>query len=132
MHDPAPAAVVHARQQSAGQPERRLEHQPLDQREPLRVEVLDRRDVLEPGVVDQDVACTSAPRPSASIEAPSREVGDQVVAADVGGDLLGAGLVAVEDEDVGAVGGQPGGDRAADAAGGAGHQGGASGRATEG
>ena len=55
MHEPAPAAVVHAGQQAAGQPERRLEHQPLDEREPLGVEVLDRRDVLDAGVVDQDV-----------------------------------------------------------------------------
>ena len=111
MHQPAPAARRTCPGSSrAGQPERRLEHQPLDEREPLGVELLDRRHVLHAGVVDQDVGLHVVPRPSASIDVTVGEVGDQVVAADVVGDLLGAGLVAVEHDHVRAVRGQPRGD----------------------
>ena len=90
VHDPAPAGGVHAGEQRPGQPERRLQHHPLDRREVLGVEVLDRRDVLEAGVVDQDVDVRTV-EPRSSIAAAVAEVGDQVLAADLGGDLLGGG-----------------------------------------
>ena len=41
-----------------------MQHHPVDEREPLGVELLDRRDVLEPGAVDQDVGLEAErPRP---------------------------------------------------------------------
>ena len=55
VDDPAPALRVHVRQAAADQPERRLQHQPQDQRERLRRELVQRRDVLQAGVVDHDV-----------------------------------------------------------------------------
>ena len=55
VHDPAPALLVHVRQGAADQPERRLQHQPQDVGEPVDRELVDRRHVLEAGVVDQDV-----------------------------------------------------------------------------
>ena len=51
---PKPRSYI-AGQQPPGEPERRLEHQPVDQRELLGVEVLDRRDVLDAGAVDEEV-----------------------------------------------------------------------------
>ncbi len=50
------------------------------------------------------------------------QVGDQVLAAEVGGHLPGAGLVAVQHHDVRAQPGEPLGHGAADAARAAGHQ----------
>ena len=55
VHDPAPAAAVHVRQRAADQPERRLDHQPQDVAEAVDRELVDRGDVLQAGVVDQDV-----------------------------------------------------------------------------
>ena len=71
VDEAAPATVVHAGEQSPGQAERRLEHQPLDEAEPLGVEVLDGRDVLDAALLTRMSACTRLPRPSASIDAPS-------------------------------------------------------------
>ena len=75
--------------------------------EPLGVEVLDRRHVLDAGVVDEDVGVHVGAQAERVDRRTVGEVGDQVVAADVGGDLLGAGLVAVQHEDVRAVRGEP-------------------------
>ena len=79
MHEPAPAArrtcraaAPRASRNGASQ------HQPLDQAEPLGVELLDRRHVLDAGVVDQDVDVHAVPRPSASIDVAVGQVGDQV------------------------------------------------------
>src|SRR5439155_19111814 len=55
VDDAAPAAGVHVRERAAGQPERRLQHHAQEQREPVGVELGDRRDVLQSRVVDQDV-----------------------------------------------------------------------------
>ena len=124
VHEPAEATLVHAREQRPGQPERRLEHQPLDEPEPLGVEVLHRRHVLHAGVVDQDVGLHGGAQAELLDRRTVGEVGDQVVAAELGGDLLGAGLVAVEHDDPRAVRGEPRGDGPADAAGAAGDEGG--------
>ena len=112
----------------AGQQERRLQHHPVDLREALGVELLDRRDVLDAGVVDEHVDARGRPRPSASIDVASERSATRCSPPTLGGDLLGAGLVAVEEQDGCAVGGEPGGDGAADAAGRAGDQGGAAGQ----
>src|SRR3712207_7381286 len=52
VDDPPPAAAVHVRQRAADQPERRLQHQPQDQREAVDRELVQRRHVLQPGVVE--------------------------------------------------------------------------------
>ena len=92
----------------AGEPERRLEHQPVDPGELLGVELLDRRDVLDAGAVDEEVGV--------EVERVDRgavgEVDLEVVAADLGGDLRRGLAVAVEHGDVGAEVGEPGGDGA--------------------
>ena len=123
VDDPAEAAVVHPGQQPAGEPERRLEHQPVDQPEPLGLEVLERGDVLDAGGVDEDVGV--------DLEGVDRvavgEVDPGVVAADGGRHLGGLLLVAVEHRDLGAELGQPRGHGRADAAGTTGHQGTATG-----
>ena len=63
------------------------------------------------------------------MEPASDEVGDEVLTADGSAAAsLAPGLVAVEHQDGGAVGGQTGGDGAADAARGAGDEGGAAGQ----
>src|SRR5919202_1837558 len=52
---PSPLPLVHPRQRLLYEPERRLDHEPDDEREPFRRELLDRRDVLQPRVVHDDV-----------------------------------------------------------------------------
>ena len=51
--------------------------------------LLDRRDVLDAGVVDEDVDA-APPSSRASMDAAVGEVGDEVLAADLGGGFLGA------------------------------------------
>ncbi len=118
VDDPAEAALVHAREQAPGEPERRLEHQPVDQRERLGVELLDRGDVLDAGAVDQEVDLEVERVDGGAVG----QVDGDVVAADDGGHLGGRLLVAVEHGDVGAELGEPGGDGGADAAGASGHR----------
>src|SRR3712207_983014 len=55
VHHAPPAVRVHVRQGAAHQPEGGLEHQPEDQREAVDGELVHRRDVLQPRVVDQHV-----------------------------------------------------------------------------
>jgi hypothetical protein len=99
------------------QPERRLEHHALDQREPLGVELLDGRDVLDPGVVHQDVRADVATQTERVDRRGVGEIGDQVLAAHLGGHLHDAGLVTIEDQHLRTGLGQTRGDGAADAAG---------------
>ena len=87
--------------------------------EPLGVEVLDGRDVLDAGVVDEDVGVEGGGVDGVGVG----EVDAQRVAAEGGGDLLGGGLVAVQDGDVRAEGGEVPGDGGTDAARAAGDQG---------
>ena len=102
VHHPPPALLVHVRQGAADQPERRLQHQPEDVGEPVDGELVHRRDVLQAGVVHQDV--------DGEVERVDRlEVGQvdgDGRAADLLGHRLGGLGVAVDHEDVGAVGGQ--------------------------
>ena len=108
-------ALVHAGQHGAGQQERGVQHHPVDELEGRGVEVLHRGHVLQPGVVHQDVD-TALGEPQVGDVVGVGEVGDEVLAPDLDRDLLDALLVAVEQQDVGAVGRQPGGDGTADAA----------------
>src|SRR5690606_571831 len=55
VDDPAPAAGVHARQVAAHEQERCGDHEALHRVEDVRREFRDRRDVLDTGVVDEDV-----------------------------------------------------------------------------
>ena len=95
VDDPAPALLVHVRQRAADQPERRLQHQPQDVGEPVDGELVQRRDVLEPGVVHQDV--------DGEVErVDGVEVGQvdgHRGAADLGGDRLRGLGVAVDHDD---------------------------------
>jgi PAS domain S-box-containing protein len=116
---PAPAPLVHARQDGPGQPERRLEHHRQHGREPLRRELLDRGHVLEAGVVDQHVGGQVEAVEAGRID----QVGDQGLPAELAGDPLGAFAVEVQDGDQGPGRGQPARAGLADAAGRTGDQG---------
>ena len=76
--------------------ERRLEHDPEDQREAVRRELLDRRDVLDARVVDQDVRL----EPEVGERLGEAEVEDPGLAGDLLGDRLGPGGVAVAHHDL--------------------------------
>ena len=99
VDDPAPAAVVHARAAPAGEPERRLEHQPVDPLELFGLEVLDRRDVLDAGAVDEHVGVEiELVDGVASVRSSTRW------SAPMSAATLAARLaVAVEDRDLGAA-----------------------------
>jgi hypothetical protein len=115
---PSPAALVHAGQDRPGQAERGLHHQRQHGREALGRELLDGGDVLEPGVVDQDVGGQLD-----AVEAGRvGQVGGHGDAAELAGDPLGAGLVQVDHGHPGPGAGQPAGAGLADAAGPAGDQ----------
>lgn len=118
VDDATPAALVHAWQRGAGQQERRLEHDPEEQREALGRELLHGRDVLEPGVVDQDVGVDPQ-----RVQLRAGQVHDQRAAVQLIGDRLGPVGVPVEHRDLGAGGGQPPCAGPADAAGRPGDQG---------
>ncbi|CAG6394385.1 hypothetical protein SCOCK_260079 [Actinacidiphila cocklensis] len=123
VDDPAPAAGVHVRQVPAQDAEGRLDHHPLDESEALRRELVDGGDVLQAGVVDDDVGVGGQRVDRAGL----REVGDHADPAGLGRGVLGARRVPVDDVDGRAGRGE--GHRAgpADPGGGAGDQGGAAG-----
>src|SRR5690606_2018605 len=120
VDQPAPAARVHVRQAAAHQQERGGDHHLLDEVEPVRRELGQRRDVLQPGVVDQDVDLGRQ-------RVEGRRVGqvdDVRLPADVRGDRLGRVGVPVDHVHRGTRRGQRGGARPADAAAAPGDQGG--------
>ena len=119
VDDASPATLVHVRQRAPDQPERGLQHDREDQREPLGVELGDRRDVLDAGVVDHDVHIGRQRVDGVEIG----EVADhRRDAGQLGGQRLDAGFVAVHGQHVRAVGHQPRHHRGTDPAGGAGDQ----------
>ena len=121
VHDPPPSAGVHPGQQPPGEQERRLEHESVHEPELLGLELLDRRDVLEAGVVDQDVRLEVERVDGAGVG----EVQRAEVAVDRGGHLGGALAVAVQHDDPVTPLGEVGGHGSPDAARATGHQGGA-------
>jgi hypothetical protein len=61
VDDAAEAACVHAGQRGTDEQERRLEHEPQDEREPVGLELLDRPHVLDAGIVHEDVGFEGEP-----------------------------------------------------------------------
>ncbi len=114
-----PALRVHARQRGADQQEGRLEHEAHDQAEGLGVELLDRADPLDAGVVDEDV--------DVEREVVQRRGVGQVDDPRLAADGLGRGIrrlgVQVGDDDVRAATGELVRARESDAARAAGDQG---------
>jgi hypothetical protein len=111
-------------QDVSGQPERRLDHDPLDVREPVGGELGQRRDELQPGAVDQHVGLARRSvhsRRIAEVEGESRP-------ADLVRHLLRGRLVAVEHGHGSAGRGEPVRAGAPDAAAAAGDQGRAAGQ----
>jgi len=106
--------------------EQGFEHQAHDPRERVDRELVQRRDVLEPGVVHEDVDAAHPVRePGGGVEIG--EVHRQRQPAEAVGGGARGGLVEVRDDDLGPGRGQALGAGQADAAGGAGDQGGAAG-----
>ncbi len=123
VDDPPPAALVHRGQQAADQHERRGQHHLEQQRPPLLVELLDGADVLEAGVVDEDVHISDLVGEAVDVVAHA-EVGGHGDAAvhRLGGDVEAlTGKVA--EHDAGAPGAEVASHGEADARGGAGDQG---------
>ena len=122
---PAPAARVHVRQGRADEEERRLDHEPLDAAEGLGLELVQRGDLLDAGVVDEDVAVEAKVLEGAGIE----QVHGPRAPAEVRSELLGTVPVEVSDDDVGSALGQGPGGGGADARRSPGHEGLAPGQA---
>ena len=118
MDEPAPARVVHVRQRRPRQLERRLQHHGKDSREAVGREVLDRRHVLQAGVVDEHVHGRRRPTWCAQLgeRRAVAEVRDERLAADLLGHLLRAVAVEVERDHRRAGLGEPGGAGGPDAA----------------
>src|SRR5215210_523179 len=104
-------------------PERRLEHEPDYQREPLRRELLDSRDVLQPRVIDDDV--------SLDLEGVEHRIIGEVSLNRIPAESVGyrsrCVLVQIHNRDLGSGRSQPLGARAPDPARGPGYQGAATG-----
>jgi hypothetical protein len=118
VDDAAEATLVHSRQRRTSQQERGLEHQREDGPEPVRWELVHRRDVLDPGVVDQHVDVESGlgePVLIGQVDLPR-------LAADVGSDLGRTVTIEVGDRDEVPFGRQPACAGRADTTGGTGDQ----------
>ena len=128
VDDAAEAAFAHAGQNGAGQARDADEHH-LHQEVPLlHRELLQRRDVLQPGVVDQhvdrtrDVLQRAAATLSSEVTSSTSASAEPPSARIVGRDGFGGVAVDVGDDEMVAGGGQFGGDAGADAAAGAGDE----------
>ncbi|MCE3246097.1 MAG: hypothetical protein K0S72_2225 [Arthrobacter sp.] len=116
--DDAPEVVgVHVGQRRPHQQERRLEHERQDAAEGQRIKVLDGTDVLDPGVVDQDVTVQAQPGKGVDVQ----EIHRPDRAAQLVRQRRGAGLVHVSQHYLGPPGCELTGARRSDAAGTAGH-----------
>lgn len=123
VDDPSPPAIGHGRHQASGQPERGGQHHRDDGVPAFGGELTDRGDVLQAGVVDQDV--------DGHVEAVERgidrvgvgQVDDEGVRADVSGDFSGGLGRPVEHDNSGTGGGKATGTGLTDAARRTGHEG---------
>src|SRR6185437_4140329 len=102
VDDAAESVLVHVRQRSANQQERRLHHQGQQVAELLGREVGDRIDALYSGVVDQDIGVEFQTLQRRYVEKVYRPG----LSVDLFGERLGGDLVHVRHGDAGAAAGE--------------------------